>query len=283
MKFLIFFLSFTCIYSSGSTVKSAQESIGPKKKSYYLSYTLRGNYEIFCNGISLSQYTDEDGSVTASEFLNPLITGKGLQTISIKINSSDGNLSPEYLKGVKISLYYSENGDEGEWVQIKDFTLKPYHEKQPMVSETWSFNADVDYKLEDPLSAAADLTKEDFQKLSEEVLIKYNEVLSVINSGNADQYSEIYRNSFKRETASMYLNPDETRQYINNLKNRVTASKGLMKSIEGKISINPNHKIVELISGKGKSVLYAIDDKRKIKFFSLQLYRSLKTGKLEAY
>lgn len=285
MKFLIFLLSFSCVYASERTVKLTKESIVLKKKSYYLSYTLRGNYEIFCNGISLSEYTDKDGSVTASEYLNPLISGKGMQTVSIKIKSSDGrSLSPEYLKGVKISLYYSENGNEGDGVLVKDFTIKPYQENLSTVLETWSFKADVDYEIENPLLSAGDLAKEDFHKLTEDVLSKYNEVLSIINSGNADQYNEIYKNSFKRETASMYLDPNETQQYINNLKRRVTASKGFMKPVEDyKVNINPNHKIVELISDSGKPVLYSIDDNKKNRFFSLQLYRSSKTGKLEVY
>lgn len=292
MKIVVLLLSFICMSGCGksdklnqTSNKLNQTSIQMKKKTYYLYYTLRGNYEVFCNGISLSEYTDQDGAATASEYLNPLISGKGIQTVSIKINSSDGNvLSPEYLKGVKISLYFSENGDEGDLVLVKDFTLKPYNENQSMVFETWSFNADVDYENENPLHSASDLAKEDIHKLSEDVLNKYNEVLSIINSGDANKYSEIYKDSFKREITSMYLDANETQKYINNLKSRVIASKGFMKPIEGyKININPNNKIVELTSSKGKPVLYSIDDKRKIKFFSLQLYRSSKTGKLEVY
>lgn len=286
MKLIMLLLSLMFIDSCAKPNDKLNEiNINMKKKTYYLYYNIQGNYEIFCNGISLSEYSYNDGSVTASEYLNPLISEKGEQTISIKINKyDDTNLSPEYLKGIKLSLYYSENGDDGNIVLVKDFTLKPVKENQPMIFETWSFKADVDYQIPNPLEYAGDLTKEDFNNLKEDVLNKYNEIFSIINSGDAEKYSELYESSFTRETLSMYLDSTETKNYINNLKNRVISSKNQMKSFgDFKININPNKKIIELTSKEGKPLLQSVDEKGKIKFFALQLYRSTKTGELEVY
>ena len=93
----------------------------------------------------------------------------------------------------------------------------------------------------------------------------------------------LYKKSREREMISMYYDDAKKKEYNNQIQEHIIGGKSHMQPIKNyKLNISPNGKIVELENENGNSVLVA-DDGEDISRYGLQLYRSIKTGKLEVY
>ena len=255
------------------------------KNSYFLNYDFGGNYTISCNGIIIAE--SNDSSISHSyRILNPFISEKGKQNISLKIKHPNKELkiNPKEIENFFLEIYMSDNGENAPFKKIKKLTLPPIPKPVDSIFYTWEFDADVNYKLENIFDKASDLTKEKPESLLKDVLNKYEENFAIINEGNVNKYSQLIEKRLLRETTSMYYSEEEKQNYKNKVLQRVKLSKGIMQPIQDyKIVVHPNNKIVNLVNSKGEPVLYSKDENSKIKTFGLKLYRDKETGELKVY
>ena len=131
------------------------------KNSYFLNYDFGGNYTISCNGIIIAE--SNDSSISHSyRILNPFISEKGKQNISLKIKHPNKELkiNPKEIENFFLEIYMSDNGENAPFKKIKKLTLPPIPKPVDSIFYTWEFDADVNYKLENIFDKASDLTKE---------------------------------------------------------------------------------------------------------------------------
>ena len=258
------------------------------RKVYFLRFNFKANAEIYFNGILLQKMT-EDGISGGNIILNPYIVKTGTQNVSIKLDKFMGKpLSKAYLQDVFIEIYYSENynenNDDFPLELIQKLSLPEYKTDQNVILNTWEFLANVDYKNNDELGNAMDLSKDNPASLLNDVLKKYQENEEILNNGNTQAYLELVKNRLDRETTSMYYTNEEKQKYIQKVLQRVKNAKGIMQPLtDYHLKIHPNNKIVTLINSQGSPVLSSKDNTGKTNTFSLQLYRDKNTGQLKVY
>ncbi|MGM5630916.1 hypothetical protein O2K51_08425 [Apibacter raozihei] len=254
------------------------------KRTYFADFNFSGDFEIIFNGISIKR-NKLNGVSNGLEYLNPYISRSGQQniTLSIKPLNKGNKISIQDAKDYFIDIIYTNNGEPSPIHNVMRCSFPPISQPVDSLVYTWNFDADVPFEI-NTLSNAKDLTQENPEKLLQEVIKKYQGVHKLINSGNVEEYMTIYKKSREREMISMYYDDIKQKEYLAGLENRVLLSKGFMQPLNDfQLLIHPNKKIVSLVNSQGKTPLYSIDDNKRIKTYGLQLYRSIKTGKLEVY
>lgn len=289
MKNLIFIISIL-FFSCGKTknnIDVQKNNIykkGIMNNTYFLNYDLSGDFDIIFNGYCISR-NKKDGVKMSFEYLNPYISKSGKQTITLSLKPLHANqkLDPKVLSEIYLEVYLSKNGEQPPFEKIHILKLPKYEGLQDSILYTWTFDADVPFEI-NTLADAKVLTKENPETLLREVLVQYKNVHDLINDGNIKDYMNLYKKSREREMISMYYDETKQKEYLKGLENRAISSKGFMQPLtDYKLLIHPNNKIISLVNSQGKTPLFSKDDKGKIKTYGVQLYRSIKTGKLEVY
>lgn len=268
---------------SNEKTKNYNDKKNIMKNIYYLNYDLSGDFDVIFNGISLTK-NKKDGVMMNYEYLNPYISKSGEQTVTLILKSVDGTrkIYHKTLSEISLQVYVSVNSEEPPFKKIHVLKLPQYKEAQESIAYTWTFIADVPFEIS-TLSDAKDLTKEDPNKLFQDVVEKYRNVHTIINEGKIEQYTELYKGSLSREMISMYCDESKKKEYLKQVKEFISGGKNHMLPLQNfKLHINPNGKIVELEDSMGKPALVSEDNEDR-STFGLQLYRSSKTGKLEVY
>lgn len=269
--------------NKGSFVNYRYEKTSTRR-TYFIDFNFRGDFEIIFNGISIKRNKSNAVS-NGLEYLNPYISKTGSQSITLIVKPVDSGskIQTDDVKDYYIDIVYTNNGEAAPVHHVKRCTFSPISKPVDSLVNTWTFDAEVPFEINNLLDAA-DLTQQDPNKLLEEVLTEYQKVSSLINNGNIKDYMQLYKSSREREMVSMYYNESKQKEYLDGLEKRALSSKGFMQPINDyKILIHPNKKVVSLINSQGKTPLCSEDNNGKIKTYGLQLYRSSKTGKLEVY
>lgn len=254
---------------------------GFMKKTYFADYNFRGDFEIIFNGISLKK-NKETGVISGLEYLNPYISKSGKQTITLNVKPLSGKIMPADVKDYYIDVVYTDNGEPSPINKVMRCSFPPIEKSVDSLAYTWEFDADVPFEI-NILNDAKSLTDEKPENLLKDVLERYEEVHNYINNGNVNELMNLYKKSREREMISMYYDDAKKKEYNNQIQEHIIGGKSHMQPIKNyKLNISPNGKIVELENENGNSVLVA-DDGEDISRYGLQLYRSIKTGKLEVY
>ncbi|WP_312389246.1 hypothetical protein [Chryseobacterium sp.] len=270
---------------STSTILQKIEYTDINKNSYFIDYSLRGNFEIYFNGILIEKKNTTE-NVMNYQYLNQFIEGSGEQEITIKVipEQNTKDLSTELLKTISISIYFSENGDNPPLKQIAKLELPIYNKPQNSVLHSWKVKMDVPYKTTQLKDEALNISTGNTDQLFKEVKDYYLRMHNIINSGNSKEYIDLYRKSIARETETSYYSETQNEKYILNLAERVEKSKDCMlPMLNSHLVIHPNGLLVEMQDEHYDSPLISKDKNGKTRTFGLVLYRSKKTGKLEVY
>ncbi|GAA5094883.1 hypothetical protein GCM10023210_26960 [Chryseobacterium ginsengisoli] len=285
-------IGFICLFLQCSNAKetpiinsTSEKNKSMNKNSYFIDYSLRGNFEIYFNGI-LIERKNTNGTIMNYQYLNQFIEESGEQDITIKILPENGNteISPNVLKSIALKIYFSENGDTPPLKMVKNLVLPSYSKPQNTVVYNWKVKMEVPFMRSKLKNIATNLTQENIDRLFQEVKDYYINVQGIINSGDSKEYLRLYKNSIERETETSYYTAQKKEDYITNLADRVEKSKnGMLQIPNTQIVIHPNGLIVELQDKNYNTPLMSKDNSGKTRTFGLQLYRSIKTGKLEVY
>jgi hypothetical protein len=289
MKKLVIILSLLFISCGQNGQNKTQEQKlnynykqGKMKKTYFADFNFRGDFEIIFNGISLIKNKDS-GVYMGLEYLNPYIEKSGKQTITLILKPVlSGKIPPNEIKDYYIDIVYTDNGEPAPIHKVMRCLFPSADKPVDSLIYTWTFDADVPFEI-NTLVDAKDLSKENPDNLLTEVLDQYKNVHNLINSGNVNDFMNLYKKSREREMISMYYDENKQKEYLIQIREHISAGKNHMLPLgEYKINISPNGKIVELEDINGKSLLVA-ENGEDISRYGLQLYRSIKTGKLEVY
>lgn len=254
------------------------------KHTYFANYDFRGNFDIILNGISIRR-NRKDGVISGIEYLNPFISKKGIQNITLIVKplKAGAKITPQDVKDYFIDIIYTENGEPAPVNKVKRCSFPAIDHPVDSLIHTWTFDADVSYALEG-LENSQDFTKEDPSKLLNEILAYYKHVHDIINQGNSAEYLQLYKKSREREMISMYYDAAKQKEYLQSVAQRVTSSKGEMQPLTGyKLFIHPNGKLVGLVTDDGSTPLFAKDKEEQVKTYGLELHRVKGSNKLEIY
>lgn len=289
LKFLIhiqlvwlLLINFSCIQAKQEDQVNQYKSTA--KHTYLANYDLRGDFDIILNGISIRS-NRKDGVISGNEYLNPFISKKGIQSITLIVKSLNKHtkITPREVKDYFIDIIYTENGEPAPVNQVKRCSFPAIDHPVDSLIHTWTFDADVSYTLEG-LDNSQDFTKEDPAKLLSEVLACYKNVHQVIDQGNSAEYLQLYKKSREREMISMYYDAAKQKEYLRSIAQRVVSSKGEMQPLKSyKLFIHPNGKLVSLITDDGLAPLFAKDKENNLKTYGLELHRVKENNKLEIY
>lgn len=211
-----------------------------EKRIYYLNYSILGveHADFFINDIKIKNGVGGSGY----EELNPYILNSGECTIKIKMYYLDKTLrmvDPELLipqdehgtgGALRVRVYTSDENEENV-EKLIEFKNRIIDTPVPLYEASWTFEAEVPYKLEG-WGNAEDLTKIDKEKLEKKVVAKFKEYREMLSSGDVDSFYESQNFSFEEEVASMYINPKTQNEWKGDLHDIFKNQKDRMLPLE---------------------------------------------------
>jgi hypothetical protein len=247
-------------------------------------------YEVLLNDIPLNQYFDKIESSTISIPMNTRILKSGKQKLTIKMFSAlDKNQIPESLLNnnstIDIKISFGEFGKEKakDYLTVLKYVTPEIKENTPYYETIIYFEAKVPYELKG-WNEGVNLSKEDQNKLREEVEAKYNEFIKAYEEKDLNKLIDAYYNREKEIAQSLFFfKKSDSDELVNGLEKDI--NKSIPFSLEKyNLSIYGAGKVVGLIRNdinyKGLSALFCENDDEYYSY-SLLLYRPKAGGPLE--
>ena len=255
-----------------------------EKPIYTIKITSANPYEIYVNDMPLEKDHEVGSSNTETPF-NDFILKSGIQQFKIRIFPNKGKtvVDKAGIDYIDVKIYkYSKglsNMTPDNATVIKQIDLKDLQE-QAVVEKQFTLTLSVPYNIKG-WSDSVDLSKEDQNKLKTEVLATYNEIRSLINSGDIAGFTKKYKVRNAEVNASFLDNAEAIKEDDEWMKTRVSNSKGHMKPITNvMMKLNGNGKIVYIENEKQESPLIS-DDGKYEEVYNILLHRPKPGAPLE--
>ncbi|WP_237276921.1 hypothetical protein [Tenacibaculum ovolyticum] len=209
-----------------------------EKRIYYLDFYIPGELmaDFYINDIKIRSLSSGNGY----EELNPYILNSGVNLISIKMYSPNQEylIKPEYINidkeslspGIRTRIYTSNENNENIQM-INDFNFPVLELELPIYEASWTFEAEVPYKLEGWRNAQ-DLTKIDKEKLEKKVVAKFKEYREMLNSGDVDSFLQERDQSDSEAYFSKYFSKKTEDLWRQNIPIFLKKQKGIMLPLE---------------------------------------------------
>lgn len=273
--FLLFHIS--CNKAQDTLNKITNLETMNQQPIYTLKITSGNPYETYINNMILEKdYLP--GSTDNELIINDLILKSGKQKLRIVLFPNKGNkivdkLGIDYLK---LGIYKYNEGYQS-YVERKstlvcEFKLDKQQGEMPIIVKEWIFDAKVPYSLKN-WENGVDLSKEDKDILTKEVVNYYNDLGKIINKGDKRSFLNIMEERDSEVFKSLYndailIKDDE--EYMNN---RLSKSIGSVQPIKNyRLMFYGNGKIVTLENEKGETPLFG-EDKDNVYSYQIYLYR----------
>ncbi|MBL4746312.1 MAG: hypothetical protein JKY08_08075 [Flavobacteriaceae bacterium] len=233
-------------------------------KIYAINYEFAIPSEITINDVVLDVNFQE--GVFGPEFINDYIVKKGLQKVKIKLIhpfiESNGMIDPEKLlkmdDKLRIDIVDILNDYKAELVKKLDFP--EITQPVPYIEYEWEFEADVPFELEG-WKNSEDLSKWDENELEKQVLAKFTQLRSLLQTGDGVGFVKELAFANKEYFIANYFSEAQQQEYTANLIQTYSDHKGIMPLIENyRVRIMGDGKVVTLENlGKhrGQGVLTA--------------------------
>jgi hypothetical protein len=247
-------------------------------------------YEILLNDIPLNQYFDMIESSTVSIPMNTRILKSGKQKLTIKMFPAlDKKQIPENSLNnnstIDIKISFGEFGKEKakDYVTVLKYVTPEIKENTPFYETIIYFEAKVPYELKG-WNEGVNLSKEDQNKLREEVEVKYNEIIKLYKDKDLNKLIDSYYNRETEIAQSLFFSKkSDSDELVNGLEKDI--NKNIPFKLENyNLRIYGEGKVVALIRNdinyKGLSALFCENDDEYYSY-SLLLYRPASGARLE--
>jgi len=194
MRHVFFTINFFVILSFFSNHKEIKPSIA-KQFTYAVSVTTYTPYELYINDIPAEK--DYDAGSNAAIEINPYLLGNGKHSIRLKLLPQKGESTVD-LENLKMSHFelvkVIKNNKTGRGLkyneEIMKLILPPMPTPLPFVEMKWEVEIDdLPYQLEG-WSKSKVFKKEDSLEVMEKVVAYYEELRSILNNGNAEEWKK---------------------------------------------------------------------------------------------
>lgn len=208
------------------------------------------------------------------EIINQYIIKSGEQRVSIEVFhpylDEGGLLDNSALKSILNGTFIQtvDPSNDYEVHNVKTLVFPEIKNKVPRFNYTWTFKADVPYKImswED----AQDLLKIEKDELKKQVVEKFKQLWNLLQTGNIDKFMQEIENANNDLFMSNYFDNERQNEYIINLREFYSDHKGAMQPMD-------NFNLVILADGKG----VALEQVGNYKGFGLLLAESKITNSL---
>ncbi|WP_326983148.1 hypothetical protein VUJ46_00955 [Chryseobacterium sp. MYb264] len=255
---LLIFLILTGCYNKKNDEIKKNKNMKSTSKEYYLNHKFGNlNYEIYVNDILVGNSNKGNG-VPGPYEINPYIFSSGSQKIRIQLSApaelEKKHLSDKDIENLKgktfISLLENENFDNISIIKEINFSI--LNDTRSYVEQEWNFDAQAVDGINN-LDNSQDLTKIDKEKFQKEVLAKYEQLRTLLNSGNGKAFINEMEKPIKVIFKTEYMPENEQAEYKNNLEKHFDSHKGTMNPITNfNIKIMGNGRAVALEYKTGK-------------------------------
>ena len=254
------------------------ENKSPMKEQpiYTIKISSANPYEIYVNDMPLEKDHETGSSNTETPF-NDFVLKSGLQQFKIILLPNKGKtiVDKAGIDHVEVKIYKYTKGLSNmipdNAVILKQIDLKDIQE-MPVVIKQFAVTLDVPYDIKG-WSQSVDLSKENQEKLKSEVLAKYNELRTIINSGNVTAFTSQYKQRDMEVNESFLNNSEAIKEDREWMKQRIATSTGKMQTISSAVmKLNGNGKIVYLENEKNESPLISTDGKND-EVYNILLHR----------
>ncbi len=239
LLFVLVFILSSCKSNNKEQVvhfKNTKKYTMKEKRIYYLNYSIPGieHADFFINDIKIKNGVGGSGY----EELNPYILNSGKYTIRIRMYKLSGSKikpysiiqKPKELPPLKVNIYTSDENEENV-EKLIEFKNPIIDTPVPIYEASWTFEAEVPYKLEG-WGNAQDLTKIDKEKLEKKVVAKFKEYREMLNSGDVDSFLKERDQSDSEAYFSMYFSKKTEDLWRQNIPIFLKKQKGIMLPLE---------------------------------------------------
>ena len=251
---------------------------------YTLAISVANPHEVYLNDMPLIKDYNR-GSSNFEIPLNDFILKSGIQNLKIVLLPEEGKerVDKSGIDYVDVKIYRYSNGLSEMTAEkrtlIKVINLKEFIEI-PIVVKEVEFNAIVPYELKG-WSESVDLSKENQEVLKNEVINKYEELRTILNNGNYDDFIKENKKRDIEVDNCFYSDLEAQNEDEEFLKDRISKSKNNMLEIKGyKMIFYGNKKLITLENRRGKRSLCGDNGKTIFTYFIL-LHRPSPNAPLE--
>ncbi|MBL4746304.1 MAG: hypothetical protein JKY08_08035 [Flavobacteriaceae bacterium] len=226
---------------------------------YYLVHQYSFPFEIKLNGVVIEN--EYENGMNGAVNMNYYILNYGKQRIEVKLIHpfivENGLIKPIEIAKIKSTLLISK---KDTILSKKELHLPKITQPVPYIEYEWEFEADLPFELEG-WKNSEDLSKWDKNELEKQVLAKFTQLRSLLQTGDGAGFVKELAFANKEYFTANYFSEAQQQEYTANLIQTYSDHKGIMPLIENyRVRIMGDGKVVTLENlGKhrGQGVLTA--------------------------
>ncbi|MGS2737975.1 hypothetical protein [Sinomicrobium sp. M5D2P17] len=229
---------------------------------YGLDVQMYTKYEIYLDDIAIEKWYNN--SLSSFVDLNPYLLKNGKHQISVRLLPHKGkdSIRPDDIRDSYIKLIRFERQNIPGQSRAKNYTelqkleFPKIESSVPVLETLWEIEiTELPYEL-DGWSRSQDLREMDSEELEKEVVVCYNMLRNLLNTGKVDEFFKFEEQKYKETTIYGYYSESEMKETrAEDIEILKTEAKGNMWPIEKyKMFVYGNGKLVRLerIDGENK-------------------------------